>query len=161
MQPATYASVAHVGWERSIRWEAPDDDDAAERAAPVVGGDARVASGAWTRAIRWDGDQTAAPSDETTHAPADEDARAARAYREPAGRQSRRRAAGNQRLPKAANARPAQLHRFVSADTANRAWELFHRPRVDHRLLRAPWRLAARGRSAAQRGARQLRARCC
>ena len=43
MQPATYASVAHVGWERSIRWEAPDDDDAAERAAPVVGGDARVA----------------------------------------------------------------------------------------------------------------------
>ena len=41
MQPATYASVAHVGWERSIRWEAPDDDDAAERAAPVVGGDAR------------------------------------------------------------------------------------------------------------------------
>ena len=65
MQPATYASVAHVGWERSIRWEAPDDDDAAERAAPVVGGDARVASGAWTRAIRWDGDQTAAPSDET------------------------------------------------------------------------------------------------
>ena len=72
MQPATYASVAHVGWERSIRWEAPDDDDAAERAAPVVGGDARVASGAWTRAIRWDGDQTAAPSDETTHAPADE-----------------------------------------------------------------------------------------
>ena len=37
MQPATYASVAHVGWERSIRWEAPDDDDAAERAAPVVG----------------------------------------------------------------------------------------------------------------------------
>ena len=130
MQPATYASVAHVGWERSIRWEAPDDDDAAERAAPVVGGDARVASGAWTRAIRWDGDQTAAPSDETTHAPADEDARAARAYREPAGRQSRRRAAGNQRLPKAANARPAQLHRFVSADTANRARELFHRPRV-------------------------------
>ena len=159
MQPATYASVAHVGWERSIRWEAPDDDDAAERAAPVVGGDARVASGAWTRAIRWDGDQTAAPSDEPTPAPADEDARAARAYREPAGRQSRRRAAGNQRLPKAANARPAQLHRFVSADTANRARELFHRPRVDHRLLRAPWRLAARGRSAAQRGARQLRAR--
>ena len=71
MQPATYASVAHVGWERSIRWEAPDDDDAAERAAPVVGGDARVASGAWTRAIRWDGDQTAAPSDEPTPAPAD------------------------------------------------------------------------------------------
>ena len=72
MQPATYASVAHVGWERSIRWEAPDDDDAAERAAPVVGGDARVASGAWTRAIRWDGDQTAAPSDEPTPAPADD-----------------------------------------------------------------------------------------
>ena len=45
----------------------------------------------------------------------------------------------------------------MSADTANRARELFHRPRVDHRLLRAPLRLAARGRSAAQRGARQLR----
>ena len=45
----------------------------------------------------------------------------------------------------------------MSADTANRA-QLFHRPRVDHRLLRRR-RLAARGRSAAQRGARQLRAR--
>ena len=104
MQPATYASVAHVGWERSIRWEAPDDDDAAERAAPVVGGDARVASGAWTRAIRWDGDQTAAPSDETTHAPADGTPAGATAGRrrsrggrggEPAPAQGRERAAGS------------------------------------------------------------------
>ena len=106
MQPATYASVAHVGWERSIRWEAPDDDDAAERAAPVVGGDARVASGAWTRAIRWDGDQTAAPSDETTHAPATRTRARARVPRaggpavaaarggEPAPAQGRERAAG-------------------------------------------------------------------
>jgi len=151
MQQATYASVEHVAWERSIRWDAPADEESGG-APPAIGGDARVESGAWVGAVRWDGEGAAAR--EPPIAAAAEDR--SRAYREPAGSRTRRRAQGAHKLPKAANARPAQLHRFISADTSDRSQRLFHRPRMGRDLLKAPWRLASAARAGGH--GRQLRA---